>query len=158
MKSYCERTSLRISPSRFWMQSSFLFRQRWAAMRFLLRRRMSWINSSCSEVSLCILMRIWKSLRGRFVMWSTGKGSFTWKKDQRVIHSTGLLWHKVWPIRGMIAALMWCMGPTGMKHSGFSLNRTFVQTLLIYGTVFFLMWVMRFISHTWHIITVNKSV
>ncbi|KAF3844392.1 hypothetical protein F7725_007555 [Dissostichus mawsoni] len=51
--------------SLFWMQSSFLLRQRCAAMRFLLRRRMSWMNSSCSEVSLCILMRIWKSLRGR---------------------------------------------------------------------------------------------
>lgn len=70
-------TSLWISLSRFWMQSSFRLRQRWAAMRFLLRRRMSWMNSSCSEDSLCILMRIWKSFRGRLVIWSTGKGSFT---------------------------------------------------------------------------------
>ncbi len=59
------------------MQSSFLLRQRWAAMRFLLRLRMSWINSSCSEVSLCIFTIIWKSLRGRFVIWSTGNGSLT---------------------------------------------------------------------------------
>lgn len=81
-----DRTSLRISLSRFWMQSSFLLRQRWAAIRFLLRRRMSWMNSSCSEVSLCILMRIWKSLRGRLVIWSTGKGSFTWEDHRVLIH------------------------------------------------------------------------
>lgn len=72
---FSSRTSLRISHSRLRMQSSFLFRQRWAAMRFLLRRRTSWINSSCSDVSLCIFTIIWKSLRGRFVIWSTGKGS-----------------------------------------------------------------------------------
>lgn len=72
-------TSLCISHSRFRMQSSFLLRQRWAAMRFLLRLRMSWMYSSCSEVSLCIFTIIWKSLRGRFVIWSTGNGSLTCK-------------------------------------------------------------------------------
>lgn len=72
-------TSFLISHSRFMMQSSFLLRQRCAAMRFLLRRLMSWMNSSCSEVSLCIFTIIWKSFRGRFVIWSTGKGSLTCK-------------------------------------------------------------------------------
>lgn len=72
-----ELTNLRISHSRFWMQSSFLLRQRCAAIRFLLRRRTSWMNSSCSEVSLCIFIIIWKSFLGRSVIWSTGKGSFT---------------------------------------------------------------------------------
>lgn len=75
-------TSLRISHSKFWMQSSFLLRQRWAAMRFLLRRRTSWMYSSCSEVSLCILIIIWKSFLGRSVIWSTGKGSFTWNQEK----------------------------------------------------------------------------
>lgn len=70
-------TSFLISHSRFRMQSSFLLRQRCAAMRFLLRRLTSWMNSSCSDVSLCILTNIWKSFRGRFVIWSIGKGSFT---------------------------------------------------------------------------------
>lgn len=76
-------TSFLISHSRFRMQSSFLLRQRCAAMRFLLRRLTSWINSSCSEVSLCIFTNIWKSFRGRFVIWSTGKGSFTWKREEK---------------------------------------------------------------------------
>lgn len=76
-------TSFRISHSRFRMQSSFLLRQRCAAMRFLLRRLTSWINSSCSEVSLCIFTNIWKSFRGRFVIWSTGKGSFTWNRKKK---------------------------------------------------------------------------
>lgn len=74
-------TSLRISHSKFWMQSNFLLRQRWAAMRFLLRRRTSWMNSNCSEVSLCILTIIWKSFLGRSVIWSTGKGSLTWNQE-----------------------------------------------------------------------------
>lgn len=74
-------TNLRISHSKFWMQSSFLLRQRWAAMRFLLRRRTSWMNSNCSEVSLCILIIIWKSFLGRSVIWSTGKGSLTWNQE-----------------------------------------------------------------------------
>lgn len=76
-------TSFLISHSRFRIQSSFLLRQRWAAMRFLLRRLTSWINSSCSEVSLCIFNNIWKSFRGRFVIWSTGKGSLTWRKIEK---------------------------------------------------------------------------
>lgn len=76
-------TSFLISHSRFRMQSSFLLRQRCAAMRFLLRRLMSWMNSSCSEVSLCIFTNIWKSFRGRFVIWSTGKGSFTWNRKKK---------------------------------------------------------------------------
>lgn len=76
-------TSFLISHSKFRMQSSFLLRQRWAAMRFLLRRLTSWMNSSCSEVSLCIFNNIWKSFRGRFVIWSTGKGSFTWRKTKK---------------------------------------------------------------------------
>ena len=76
-------TSFRISHSKFWIQSSFLFRQRWAAMRFLLRLRMSWMNSNCSEVSLCILIIIWKSFLGRSVIWSTGKGSLTWNQEQQ---------------------------------------------------------------------------
>lgn len=80
-------TSFLISHSRFRIQSSFLLRQRWAAMRFLLRRLTSWINSSCSEVSLCIFNNIWKSFRGRFVIWSTGKGSFTWRKIEKSKYS-----------------------------------------------------------------------
>lgn len=76
-------TSFLISHSKFRIQSSFLLRQRWAAMRFLLLRLTSWINSSCSEVNLCIFNNIWKSFRGRFVIWSTGKGSFTWRKTKK---------------------------------------------------------------------------
>lgn len=76
-------TNFLISHSRFRMQSSFLLRQRCAAIRFLLRRLTSWINSSCSEVSLCIFTNIWKSFRGRFVIWSTGKGSFTWRGKKK---------------------------------------------------------------------------
>lgn len=72
-------TSLWISRSRFWMQSSFLFRQRWAAMRFLLRRLISWMKSSWSEVSLCIFTISWKSFRGSSVIWSNENGSFTCK-------------------------------------------------------------------------------
>lgn len=78
-------TSFLISHSKFMIQSSFLLRQRCAAMRFLLRRLTSWMNSSCSDVSLCIFTNIWKSLRGRFVIWSTGKGSFTWKKSRNYL-------------------------------------------------------------------------
>lgn len=65
--SCCSRTfslfNVLISRSRWCMLSSFLFRQRCAATRFLLRRRTSCTNSSWSWVSWWFLRSCWKALR-----------------------------------------------------------------------------------------------
>lgn len=81
-------TNLSISHSRLWMQSSFLLRQRRAAIRFLLRRRTSCTKSSCSRVRHCVFSICWKSLRLSDTIPSTENGSCicarSWGKNQSV--------------------------------------------------------------------------
>lgn len=69
-------TSRLISHCSWWIPSSFLFRQRWAATRFLLRRRMSWTNSSWSGVRWLCFKSCWKALRVSTEICSTGNGSW----------------------------------------------------------------------------------
>lgn len=76
-------TSLLISHCRLYMQSNFLLRQRWAARRFLLRRLISWTNSSCSRVKTCCFSNCWKSFLLRSTIQSTEKGNWTWRHPKR---------------------------------------------------------------------------
>lgn len=76
-------TNLLISHWRLYMQSSFLFRQRRAARRFLLRRLTSYTNSSCSRVKTCCFRSCWNSFLLRSTTQSTGNGSWTWEDRNR---------------------------------------------------------------------------
>lgn len=82
-KKYVSSTSLVISHCRLYMQSSFLLRQRWAARRFLLRRLMSWTNSSCSCVKTCCFSSCWKSFLLKSTTQSTENGKCTWGDQNR---------------------------------------------------------------------------
>lgn len=86
-------TSFSISDSRFCMQSSFLLRHRCAAILFLLRLRISWIQSNCSGVNLCIFRNDWKSFLESEIILCALNGSFTWnarcscKSKVKLIHT-----------------------------------------------------------------------
>lgn len=79
-------TSFSISHSRFCMQSSFRLRQRRAAIRFLLRLRMSCTTSSCSRVKHCCFSICWKSFLLRDTIWSTESGSAIWSERTQMLH------------------------------------------------------------------------